>query len=85
MNLDQDRSFLLGRMTELLALKFDLVVEELVLGTHGNVFAHGHAEAPRHETSDAGKDHGMGVTGRCTGDAQSWGLVGTASRDRNPD
>ena len=63
-------------MTKLLALKLDLIVEEFMLRTHGNVLAHGHAEAPRHETRDAGQDDGMGVTGRRTGDAHDQAHVG---------
>ena len=63
-------------MTKLLALKLDLVFEELVLRTHRDVLAYGHAEAPRHETSDAGQDDGMGVTGRRTGDAHDQAHVG---------
>ena len=51
----------LGILLELVALEADLVLEELALRAHRNVFARGHRERARAQAGDAGEEHDVRV------------------------
>ena len=59
----QDRAFLVRDLAELLALERDLVVEQLALALHRDVFADAHAERARQEAGDPRQQDETGIGG----------------------